>query len=373
MADLYRLHLGPVNAAYYQRHFQRFESRGKATLSWNHGAAFCTLAWLLLRKLWRPAGLYVAVLAAWVAVWGWGLHGRVPLALEAAAALLALLLLCVLPGVLGNALYYQQVRRQTLDTLTHAPSLSQARAQLASDAITPARLQAVAVLQALVALGLAAAWFFGTLNKDLGRAAPAAATPAAAVSGPPELVIPAAPHLPPLVLPAFSPAMAPVGSDPTEPSAPPVQPESAAPTAPMATSATTPDSAASSAASLADALPSAPTQPTQPTLVAVPAPASKATKTKAAPTAAKSAPAASASGSYYLNAGVYAQTANVDAAAKKLHAAKLKTVRQTVSSKNGELTRLRIGPFATRQQAEQAAAQARRLRIETTLAAPSKP
>ncbi len=42
-------------------------------------------------------------------------------------------------------------------------------------------------------------------------------------------------------------------------------------------------------------------------------------------------------------------------------------VRQTVSSNKGELTRLRIGPFDTRQQAEQAAIKAKRLRIDSSV------
>lgn len=69
-------------------------------------------------------------------------------------------------------------------------------------------------------------------------------------------------------------------------------------------------------------------------------------------------------GKFYLNAGVYAQAANVERAVKNLQAAKLPVLRQTVSSNKGELTRLRIGPFNTRAQAEQAAAQAKRLRFE---------
>ena len=72
-------------------------------------------------------------------------------------------------------------------------------------------------------------------------------------------------------------------------------------------------------------------------------------------------------GKYYLNAGVYAQAGNVDRAVKQLQAAKLNALRQTVNSNKGEMTRLRIGPFDTRQQAEQAAAKAQTLRIQATV------
>ncbi|WP_234688467.1 SPOR domain-containing protein [Comamonas aquatica] len=72
-------------------------------------------------------------------------------------------------------------------------------------------------------------------------------------------------------------------------------------------------------------------------------------------------------GKFYLNAGVYAQTANVDKAVQQLQGAKLNALRQTVSSSKGDLTRLRIGPFDTRQQAEQAAAKAKQLRIDASV------
>ena len=67
------------------------------------------------------------------------------------------------------------------------------------------------------------------------------------------------------------------------------------------------------------------------------------------------------------NAGVYAQAANVDKAVQQLQGAKLNALRQTVSSSKGDLTRLRIGPFDTRQQAEQAAAKAKQLRIDASV------
>lgn len=355
MPDLYRLHAGPVNAAYYQRHFQRFESSGQVAPSWNHGAAFFTLAWLLLRKLWRPAGMYAGVVLALLALWWWGLHGRMPLAAEAAAGMVALLLLCVLPGLAGNGLYYQHVRRQTLQTLTRATSVSQARVQLAHHAVTPERLQAVAALQALAALGLGAALVWaaqapGQLHAD----APSA--PAAAVSGPPDLVIPATGHLPPLELLPFAPA------------------DTAAPAKAGSPAPVTPDAAPATPLlpTMALASPAPPSPPANPPpAISATAPPAAASRPPAA--AAKVAPGSTVAASqYYLNAGVYAQASNAEAAIKKLQAAKLPIVRQTVSSKNGDLTRLRIGPFETRKQAEQAATRAKKLRIDTTLAPPAK-
>lgn len=409
MPDLYRLSVGPINAAYYQRHFQRFETLGKAVPTWNHGAAFCTLAWLVLRKLWRPAALYLCLLAALLLVWWGGVHGRLPLPLELALCLLVGMLLCVVPGTLGNALYYQHVRQHTLQTLTRASSLSQARAQLAEQAVTKDRLHTIAAIQALLLAALA-----GLVLHQVKQGGPSEAP---APSGPPDLVIPQVSSLAPTQPVAFTPTPAAVPPADTAPAAPalslvtlaqavPATPEAAPKTAlvaePAAAIAPAPAPAAAPAAvpepapALAAASPPAAPPPapakkavTPPAPVAkAPAPAkpdktektdkgSKTAKAEKADKASKSAPEpkpapAAANGrlvpgKFYLNAGVYAQAANVDKAVQQLQGAKLNALRQTVSSSKGDLTRLRIGPFDTRQQAEQAAAKAKQLRIDASV------
>ncbi len=402
MPDLYRLSVGPVNAAYYQRHFQRFETLGKAVPTWNHGAAFCTLAWLVLRKLWRPAALYLCLLAALLLVWWGGVHGRLPLPLELALCLLVGMLLCVVPGTLGNALYYQHVRQHTLQTLTRASSLSQARAQLAEQAVTKDRLHTIAAIQALLLAALT--------GLVLHQVKQGGASEAPAPSGPPDLVIPQVSSLAPTQPVAFTPT--PAADSPSEaaPAAPalslvtlaqtvPATPEATPPTAlvaePAPAAAAAPAAVPVPAPALAPASP--PAAPPAPAKKAVtpPAPAAKAAapakpdkaektdkgsktakaeKADKAPKSApepKPAPAAAngrlVPGKFYLNAGVYAQAANVDKAVQQLQAAKLNALRQTVSSSKGDLTRLRIGPFDTRQQAEQAAAKAKQLRIDASV------
>lgn len=394
MPDLYRLHIGPVRAAYYQRQFQRFESKGKPTLSWNHGAAFFSLAWLLLRKLWLPAGIYAATLLTLLMLWGWGLHGQVPLTTELSVCAFALLCICVVPGCIGNGLYYQQVRRQTLQTLASATSLGQARAQLAENAVHKTRWHAVATIQALTAVGISVAALLHAANHHPNIKAPTAVSSTA--WSPPDLEIPLTPNLPPLELQPFTPGAALSSIEAATPSAKAAFPPPAVTTSSALTSmveiapsdaATGPaaeptpaislptDEASTQAAHPAVDVPAG----TQQTVSAAAAPGKTADKPKVQLQAAtKQAVTRLSKGpfdasKYYLNAGVYAQPANVEAAAKKLHAAKLQTVRQSISSKNGEMTRLRIGPFETRKQAEQAAAKAQTMRIETSLVAPSKP
>jgi cell division septation protein DedD len=409
MPDLYRLSVGPLNAAYYQQQFSRFETLGKAVPSWNHGAAFFTLAWLVLRKLWRPAGIYAGVVLALVLLWAFVLHARVPVAVEAAGCLFTLGLLCVVPGFLANGWYYQQVRSQTLSTLTAASSIAQARAKLGHGAPNKARLYRVAAVQALGSVALAALVY--SQWDHASRGAPSTPAP----SGPPDLVIPqvsslyspapSAPWMEPVLpqavatpvstsmadktaLPEALPAVPPATLPEARTAAPPESETLAAPLA-AATSAAATSATAASAAASAQPIPAtvpapssvAPTPaatsknaPKQPAPPASPLPAQKPTtkaaassKTKAAAEPAPTPPGRLIPGKYYLNAGVYAQSANVDRAAKQLQALKLNPLRQTISSSKGDLTRLRIGPFDTRKQAEQAAAKAKKLRMDTNL------
>lgn len=409
MPDLYRLSVGPLNAAYYQQQFSRFETLGKAVPSWNHGAAFFTLAWLVLRKLWRPAGIYAGVVLALVLLWAFVLHARVPVAVEAAGCLFTLGLLCVVPGFLANGWYYQQVRSQTLSTLTAASSIAQARAKLGHGAPNKARLYRVAAVQALGSVALAALVY--SQWDHASRGAPSTPAP----SGPPDLVIPqvsslyspapSAPWMEPVLpqavatpvstsmadktaLPEALPTVPPATLPEARTVAPPEPDTLAAPLAaapPAAATSATAASASASAPPIPAVVPapsSAPpppaatskTAPKQPAPPAAPLPAQKTTtkvaassKTKAAAEPAPAPPGRLIPGKYYLNAGVYAQSANVDRAAKQLQALKLNPLRQTISSSKGDLTRLRIGPFDTRKQAEQAAAKAKKLRMDTTV------
>lgn len=391
MLDLYRISVGPLNATYYQQQFQRFETLGKAVPAWNHAAAFFTLAWLVLHKLWRPAGIYAGVWLATVLLWAFGWHARVPVQVEATLCVLAALLLCAVPGFLGNGWFYRHVRQQTLATLTSASSLAEARALLAQNGASPRRLQTIAAVQAALGVALAA-----LIYSYWGHATAPAPTASAARSGPPHLVIPAVASLPLLAPGAPTQTEQAKAEPPAAPSDTALPPAPAAPV--EAAPASTPNLADSTVLALSTAEAEAEPAPVVRTaapaaaLVATttaastdalpiakniakktappPTPTPVSTKTKAAAIpepVAQPLPGRLVPGKYYLNAGVYAQASNVERSVKQLRAAKLPSVRQTVSSSKGDLTRLRIGPFDTRKQAEQAAVTARKLRIETSV------
>lgn len=404
MTSLYRLKVGSVNAAYYQGVFERFETLGKVAPMWNHGAGFCTLAWLILRQLWRPAAIYAALLAVCALLW-WSMHGNVPIAVEAAAVVITALVLTVIPGLMGNALYYESVRTQTMKTLGEARNLSQAQLKLQENAVTKDRFHVIAGVQALVSAAL-----LGVFANQIDWQGMHQTAPVAAVSGPPTLNIPSVaqiqaaqqlePFTPDMPLPAQvpsadgaaavappsepTPASAPAQNDPNELSI--VQFAQSIPATPETLAAAT-TAAAASAAAVAAAPSERPANPT-PAAREKAAPASSANKTSANKTtkpatptktpataanarSTKNAPPAQRNvlqpGKYYLNAGVYAQASNVNSAVRKLKSAQLNVMQQTVSSNKGELTRLRIGPFDTRAQAESAAVKAKLMQFDVTI------
>ena len=60
--DLYRAAIGPVNTAYYEALFTRFEASDRAGPSWNWTAALLTFNWMAFRQLWGAALAYIGAL-----------------------------------------------------------------------------------------------------------------------------------------------------------------------------------------------------------------------------------------------------------------------------------------------------------------------
>ena len=122
------------------------------------------------------------------------------------------------------------------------------------------------------------------------------------------------------------------------------------------------------AASAATAPASAPTPVPVPvpTPVPVPAPAITPEVTSAIPLAAPSEKPVSASGAavepgrYVIQAGAYSEAGKLREARAKIEGLGLKTYTQVVESDQGARTRVRVGPYATRAEAEVVAAKVKR-------------
>lgn len=57
--EFYRAMIGPKNQAYYMKYFQRFDDAGNVGITWHWPAFFVTFYWLLYRKMWLAAAIYL--------------------------------------------------------------------------------------------------------------------------------------------------------------------------------------------------------------------------------------------------------------------------------------------------------------------------
>ena len=80
--------------------------------------------------------------------------------------------------------------------------------------------------------------------------------------------------------------------------------------------------------------------------------------------ASKSSAPVSVAARYGVNVGLFAKVANAKSARAKLKAAQLPTQMDTLKMPRGPRTRLRVGPYTTQAQAEEAATKVRALGLE---------
>lgn len=314
---LYRAALGPVQSEHHLRAFDRFDALGEARPSWNWAAALFTLNWLMYRRLWRMAGLYlVLVLAAGGALWGlaWGrLPNGVTLGLAAAACAVA----TVLPGLYANAWLHGQLRHALVKAASEAPSLTDACELLQRRAPSLARLGVLALLNLLLAaLVISAVW----------RGPRPAVPPAATVTAP--TLVRAAP-MPP------SSALADPGSSAV--AASPPAPEPAPVPVPPVLPAPQPSAAR----------PELPAEVPEPVAQSVSEPIALA-----------------APRGYGINIGLFADPANAQRTLARIRQAGLPARSDTLQLERGPRTRVRAGPFASRAEADRAAERIRALGLE---------
>jgi cell division septation protein DedD len=111
-----------------------------------------------------------------------------------------------------------------------------------------------------------------------------------------------------------------------------------------------------------EAAPGAPARATPPPKRAL---AASTGTTPAAP-----ASRATAEGRFQINVGLFAQRDNAQRAVERLQGAGLPVTTQDLARASGTLTRVRVGPFATREQADAAARQIRTLQLDAVVVRP---
>ena len=308
---LYRAALGPVNIGRYLPVFVRFDEEGRAGPSWNWAAALLTLNWLVFRQLWGVALVYVAAVEGLaLLVLGLGREWLATPSLAEWGFLGAILVLsCLIPGVYGNAWLHADARRRMTRAVREAKTVREACAALARRASGRRRLLGLVVINGvLVIAAVSTCWSLSRWVPDR----PLQAEPIVLV---PEVVAP------------------------VEPS----------PAVPQAAATPVPES------------PSVPAEPaTDPVPEPVPVPALVPPPEPAAVEPARTA-------GFAINVGLFADAGNADRVLTRLLDAGLPAYIQVVDSPNGQRTRVRVGPFASRNLAEGAAARIRALGLDAVV------
>ncbi len=412
ITSLYRAALGPVNTERYMPVFARLDAVGRTLTSWHWSACFFTLGWMVFRRLWGAALVYVAA-AEGVALLVFGVGRPLlqwPQAVEWGVVGAFAVVGSVIPGLYAHAILHADIRKRVTSALAASANIPQACDLLAAQAVSRKRLHGVIGGHALiVAAALLAYVLFpqGLFDTPAAQPAAAAQEPAsrAASWNQPE---------PTLATASRTAVTASAAASPVSAQAP--LPEPDAGIAALAASARLPAAASSSSASAPTAAP-APTEPASQAIATnaqspdtprsaklaaantekrtAPPPASKASAptkasasapaasktasaTKSAeparpkPTAAAKAPVedlatvGSAPG-FYINVGLFADESNARKAQSRLLNEGLPAFRQTLDGAKGTRVRVRVGPYASRSQAEAAATTVKALGLEAVV------
>lgn len=312
---LYRAALGPVQSEHHLQAFERFDDRGVSGPSWNTLAAVCTFNWLVYRRLWRIAVVYLLLVGAAVGALWWGRH-HLPDGVTLGLAGAVLLVATVIPGLFANAWLHGQLRLALVDVVRQSPSMADAADVLRQRAPSLQRLLVLCLLNLLLAALLGWQVWGSAAAQD--PVAKSVVEPLAS----PSVVVVAEPA--PLPSPAPSPA----------PSSAKAEPPTPAPTA---------------VDTVADVAP-----PT-PSTVPDPEPVAQSVSEPIAVPAARG---------YGINVGLFADPANARRALVRIRQAGVPARSDTLQLERGQRTRVRAGPFANRAQAEQAAARIKALGLD---------
>lgn len=356
--ELYRAAIGPINADYYLPVFLRFEASERPGRSWNWAASLNTLNWMAFRRIRGGALVYLGGLA------GTGLMvsgmGRMlfqfsettdaEIVLWVAFGIAAF----VVPGLYGNALLHADSRKKMTAALTGSKTLLEACNTLTRQAASIKRFLGLGALNLALA-GVATGAFMSfssistlmvkTLKTSEGRPL-AAVIPITDLTPKPALLTASAPA------PSAS-AMEPILPAPVASAPPSPAPASSAP--------------AASASSIAPPI-VVPAKPLKPALEpAKPAAAASAVAAVKKPAPAVARPAPAAAHPFYINVGLFSQESNATNAQAKLEAAGLNVLTQKLETAKGPTTRVRVGPFSTRKEADAAVKKIHDIKLEAVV------
>ena len=178
ITSLYRAALGPVNTERYMPVFARLDAVGRTLTSWHWSACFFTLGWMVFRRLWGAALVYVAA-AEGVALLVFGVGRPLlqwPQAVEWGVVGAFAVVGSVIPGLYAHAILHADIRKRVTSALAASANIPQACDLLAAQAVSRKRLHGVIGGHALiVAAALLAYVLFPQGLFDAPAAQPAAA------------------------------------------------------------------------------------------------------------------------------------------------------------------------------------------------------
>lgn len=328
---LYRAALGPSGTGVYLTAFARFEERGRSGPVWCTRAALGNLAWLVYWRLWdavlAQAGLTVAGVAA--LGWLWLRADGLPMGVRIGVSMAIVLLWCALPGLWGLAWLHGGLRQRGTTAVQEADTFKEAleRLERSENAWRLPGLGASAASVLAIALLAGVVW-------QQWRA------PVVAASAPPPPVQP--PTANPVTVPAAPPGAVPVAAPVPAPAPAITQPAQVQP---------------------AQVQPEPDLEP----LIERPAARPAAAPVPSILEAPAIRPRVRGFG---VNVGMFALEANAERAQAQLVEAGLPVLADPIESARGPLTRVRVGPFERREQAEAAAATVRSLGLEARVYAP---
>jgi len=155
----YKVMIGPGHQAFYLKHFARFDDGGRARMSWHWPAFFATSIWLLYRKMWACAAVYLV--AQYIVMASSEFVQRVAggnIAFIAEGAWL--LATFIVPPLFANALYHRHCKNKIDKARGASDDMQRQLVDLAARGGTSAAAAyAVSALLIVFVLGVATAIF----------------------------------------------------------------------------------------------------------------------------------------------------------------------------------------------------------------------
>lgn len=330
-AALNRAAVGQISLDYYLPIFARFEAANRGGASWNWAACLYTLNWLIFRRMWGAAWAYAAaalISVGLLIVLGRllpGFYGEQEIWLWGSFCIVFFLL----PGVYGNPLLFAVTRKKVMHALTVSSTLKEACEKLSVEAASRRRFIWLVAINMLLASGVVGV---GLVFPDFGAAAHRALFLDETVEE--DGVADQKSTPPPALVPKTEPAQA---------------------------SVTQADMEVMDAAAVHYV-------PRRPLFVSATASAPKVTAS--AGVTQPSAPAPQTALPYFINVGLFANDSNARYAQAKLVDAGLVSLRHALTTSKGKLTRVRVGPFDSKAEADAAAQKIRELKLDAVVIRP---